>query len=262
MAIFSSFPENKARLFLASPQALLKRTNSSLDFHIIKKDEKFDTFILKDYEEKPFVEQQGDFSSRAFLIDIFSPAYDRPLRVQLFGDKIQSIHLLDENFKKRQEELKQALIPSLYEWNWTGEDRKNLCLHLKKQEQILNSSLPSELFKNFSRGDLYFGFENLLNCLNKTCSLNYFSSLPQICLFEPEKTKDHFLEEKSKLEKEHPFFTEENLFLNWEKLEPQAVENQKDAFLIKVRASSFLKKSVENENLIPDSLKDFFFYSF
>ena len=211
--------ESQASLFLASPQALLKKTNNSMDFHIIKTEGCFARSVLTGYKEKSYVEREGEFSSRAFLIDIFSPAYDTPLRVQLLGDQIQSIHLLDKSFKKRQTELSQALIPPIYEWGWSGEDRKKLCDHLRKQEKLLNRSLPSDLFKNFSRGEMYFGFENLLNCLDETCSLNCFSQLPQIWMFEPERARDQFLEEQYQLEKEHPFFISKNLFLSWDTLE-------------------------------------------
>ena len=216
---WAGFSESPLGLFLASPQALLKKSHSSLNSSVIKVGGIFSQTVLMPYTKTAFVERVGDFSSRAFLIDIFSPAYDTPLRFQLRGDQIQSIHLLDRDFKRRQKELEQALIPSPYEWRFKGEDRKKLCSYLKKQESSLKSSLPLELFKNFSRGTVFFGWENLLNCLDKTCSLDFFSVSPQIWLFEPEKAKHQFLEEKSKLEREHPFFTEKNLFLDWEKLE-------------------------------------------
>lgn len=216
--------ENRPNLFLASPQALLKKTDISLNFYVIKKGGNFNSFVLEDYEEAAFVERAGEFSSRAFLIDIFSPAYDTPLRVQLSGDKIQSVHLLDKEFKRRTKELEKALIPSLYEWSFKGEDRKKLCAYLRRQEKALSRTLPQELFKSFSRGNIYFGFENLLNCLNETCSLDFFPSPPLIWLFEPEKTKACFLEEKSRLEGEHPFFTERNLFLDWNKIEEQQLQ--------------------------------------
>lgn len=263
---WASFAENSPGLFLSSPQALLKKTNISLSCHIIKTGENFKSSFLENYEEKAFVEKAGDFSSRAFLMDIFSPAYKSPLRIQLVGDKIQSIHLLDADFKRRQEELKQALISSPYEWSFKGKDRKKLCVYLKQQESLLNHTLPPELFKSFSRGELYFGFENLLNSLDKNCSLDFFSHPPQIWLFEPEESKTHFLEEKSKLERELPFLTEENLFLDWAEIERQR-ESQKtketlsgeaSSFpLVKLRASFPKSLSSESQHLVSSILKNF-----
>ena len=219
-------------LFLASPQALLKKTNAQLKSFTLKKGDSFNYDILSDYSHKEFVEQAGEFSSRSFLVDIFSPVYDRPFRVELLGDRIQSIHLLDKAFKRREEELAQALISSVKEWSFKGEDRKKLCEYLRQKEHEMNVSLPADLFESFSRGKMYFGFESLLNCLDSACSLDFFSDSFQIGILEPEETKEHFLNEQSKLEKEHPFFNSKNLFLTWEKLEKKELElSNKDSFL-------------------------------
>ena len=250
-------------LFLASPQALLKKTNLSSCGLIIEKGKSFSFSSLNHYQEKALVEKAGDFSSRDFLIDIFSPAYETPLRLQLMGESIESIFLLDADFKRRKKELEKAFIPSLYEWSFKGEDRKTLCAHLKKQELDLHHTLPPEIFQSFSRGKVEFGFENLLNCLDTSCSLDCFPSPPLVCLFEPEKTKSIFLEEKSKLESEHPFFIQENLFLAWNKLEEIGQKNSsskesldKEMSLIKVRAS--FPKSLSSNSLQNDSsLKNF-----
>ena len=249
---WAGLSEKKPCLFLASPQALLKKTDISLNIYTFKKGEILNRSILKDYEGTSVVERPGEFYSRSFLIDIFSPAYDSPLRIQLSGDHIQSIHLLDREFKRRQTELDQALIPSLYEWSWTGEDRKKLCDHLREQENLLSCVLPQELFKSFSRGHIYFGFESLLNCLNSTCSLDFFPYPPQIWLFEPEKTKAHFFEEKSMLEREHILFTSENLFLDWQRIEEnntQLLEKQG------LKQSNLKRKKSNDQNIKTQKLE-------
>jgi len=259
--------ENLNSLFLASPQALLKKTNVSLNIPIIYKGNKWDSTILKTYMEKAFVEKGGDFSLRGFVMDVFSPVYKHPLRIQLSGSEIQSIHILDESFKKRKQEISQAFIPSLYEWAWTGEDRKNLCDYLRRQEKQLKHRLPVDLFKSFSKGDFYFGFEHFHNCLDSTCSLDYFSTPPVVWIFEPEKVKSEFLDNQYQLEKEHPFFYSKNIFLDWEKIENLNWQQQKPqlyqeknkiplAPLIKIR--SFLPRSLSMKNSnLPQGLKSF-----
>ena len=47
------------------------------------------------YQTSPLVEDPGTFSVRGDLIDIFSPLYDRPLRLELFGDTVESMRLFD-----------------------------------------------------------------------------------------------------------------------------------------------------------------------
>lgn len=242
-------------LFLASPEALLKKTDCSVDFFLLKKGGAFDSSILADYKEREFVQRAGEFSSRSFLLDVFSPAYESPLRVQLLGEDIQSIHLLSGDFKKRERELNQAVIPSLQEWNLKGEYRKELCAYLKEEEKTLESLLPPDLFRHFSRGESYFGFENLLNSLSPSCSLDFFSKPPLIWLFDPEKTKEDFLDRKSELEKEQIFFTDKNVFLPWEKIKNSPI-------LIKVGggySKVFGKEQNVNssEGNLPDSFNNF-----
>ena len=173
------------------------------------------------------------------------------------GNTIQSIHLLDISFKRRQKELKQAIIPSPYEWSFKGEDRKNICAYLKEQEGLLKANLPSEMFKSLSRGRIYFGFENLLNAPDVTCSLDYFSKPPQIWLFEPKKTKNDFLEEKLKLGKEHPFFTEENLFLDWKRLEGQEKKTEHKPKIKKPESNKTKQVKQEQKESDDQKQKDF-----
>ena len=228
---------SQAGLFLAEPQALLKKTEPKAPCFWIKKESLFPSSCLRHYSQKVFVEKAGEFSSRSFLMDIFSPAYQEPLRIQLFGNKVQSIHLLDKNYKKRQKELEQALVPSPLEWSFKGEDRQKLCAYLKKQELSSGTALPPDVFKSFARGEIYFGFEHLFNCLNKKCSLDCFPDPPVIWLFEPERAKAHFLETSDRLAGEHPFFTMKNLFLPWSRIEKNIPSE-----------NSFIKESMDRQN--------------
>jgi transcription-repair coupling factor (superfamily II helicase) len=43
------------------------------------------------YERTMIVEEPGDYSLRGGIIDIFSPLYDDPIRIELFGDHVDSL---------------------------------------------------------------------------------------------------------------------------------------------------------------------------
>ena len=246
-------------LFLASPQALLKKTNTELNTFFLKKGELFNQEIFKDYSHTDFVEKEGEFSTRGFLIDIFSPVYTRPIRVELLGDQIKSLHLLDQSFKIREKELEQVIISPVWEWSLKGEKRKKLCDYLRQEESKLQTVLPLELFENISKGKTYYGFEALLNCLDKNCSLDFFSDLSQIWLIEPDKTKEYFLNDQLKQSKEHVFFTPENLFTSWETIEKKEQELlKKDELIIddSYKSSlSFKDHSIEKQAIKEDSYK-------
>ena len=206
-------------VFLASPSALLKKTNISSNTRFIEKGGRFDSaLLLADYKQKAFAESEGEFASRGIVWDVFSPTYSAPLRIQMEEDRIQSIHQLDKEFKRRQTELEKAFIPSPYEWLRTGEDTKKLFEHLREQEQNLKQKLPLEFFKLLNRKQVLPGFEGLLNALDSSCSLDSFAEKPQIWVFDPDQTQADFLQERQSLKTQHSFWTQDNLFVSWDQL--------------------------------------------
>ncbi len=56
------------------------------------------------------VEGVGQFALRGGILDFFSPAYDRPVRAEFFGDEIDSMGLFDPATQRRTENLKEAEI--------------------------------------------------------------------------------------------------------------------------------------------------------
>ncbi|MGB9851880.1 MAG: transcription-repair coupling factor [Candidatus Kapaibacteriota bacterium] len=59
----------------------------------------YETFIgnlvLKGFERKDFIEEQGDIAVRGSIVDIFPLGLDNPLRIEFFGDEIESLRLFD-----------------------------------------------------------------------------------------------------------------------------------------------------------------------
>ncbi|HPD60431.1 MAG TPA: transcription-repair coupling factor [Thermodesulfobacteriota bacterium] len=47
--------------------------------------------VLSGYHNVPLVEERGEFSVRGGIVDIFPPLYDAPIRLELFGDTVDSI---------------------------------------------------------------------------------------------------------------------------------------------------------------------------
>ena len=43
------------------------------------------------FQNVPLVEERGDFSARGGIVDLFPPGYERPLRLEFDGDRLESI---------------------------------------------------------------------------------------------------------------------------------------------------------------------------
>ncbi|MCE5335531.1 MAG: transcription-repair coupling factor [Desulfobacteraceae bacterium] len=58
----------------------------------------------------PLVEEYGDFSRRGGVLDIYAPLYRWPLRLEFFGDELESIRLFHPSTQRSMGTLQDALI--------------------------------------------------------------------------------------------------------------------------------------------------------
>ncbi|OLD58167.1 MAG: transcription-repair coupling factor, partial [Ignavibacteria bacterium 13_1_40CM_2_61_4] len=111
-------------LVVASAQSAMQRVPGPADFERaiveIKVGEAndFEKLIVRlqelGFERKDFVESYGDFAVRGGIIDVFPYAGDNPIRLEFWGDKVESIREFDSLSQRSIRELKQtSLIPPL-----------------------------------------------------------------------------------------------------------------------------------------------------
>ncbi|MCY1016841.1 transcription-repair coupling factor [Pyxidicoccus sp. MSG2] len=116
------------------------------------------------YQNSPLVEDVGTFSVRGGLLDVFSPLYDKPVRLEFFGDTIESIRAFDPQSQRTVDSLKEVSLVPAREVILTDEtrpraeaaaravaDRINLpTIQLRERLDALREGLPG------------FGLEGLL----------------------------------------------------------------------------------------------------
>ena len=62
------------------------------------------------YERRPVVEEKGEFSVRGGVIDLFPPLYDQPVRLEFWGDEVESIRLFDPATQRSQGSLDDLTV--------------------------------------------------------------------------------------------------------------------------------------------------------
>lgn len=62
------------------------------------------------YEKKDFVEESGDYSVRGGIVDLFPENYESPLRIEFFGETIESIREFDITTQRSVRELSSIKI--------------------------------------------------------------------------------------------------------------------------------------------------------
>ncbi|GAJ07339.1 unnamed protein product, partial [marine sediment metagenome] len=92
----------------------LKKTSWKLKVgDVLKKDDFLKILLEQNYRSVEIVEEKGEFSSRGGIIDFFPVTSENPLRLELFGDQIESIRYF--NLSTQRSLLKLAdytLLPS------------------------------------------------------------------------------------------------------------------------------------------------------
>ncbi len=112
------------------------------------------------YRDAYRVESTGDLCVKGGLIDIFSPYHDSPLRLELFGHRIESIRTFDPVHQKSLKQLKTAFLSPASETIYTEEEREYIpklfadCIKEKTNE-------THQIQTQLARGSFFQGIEYL-----------------------------------------------------------------------------------------------------
>ncbi|WP_456325844.1 transcription-repair coupling factor, partial [Desulfonauticus submarinus] len=108
-----------------------------------------DTLIKFNYKRVVQVVDKGEFAVRGSVLDIFSPYYEYPIRIDLFGDFIEEIKLFHPISQKSIKEVDEVFIIPFFikppeksiefkELNQIGETKKDINDYLEKELYFFN----------------------------------------------------------------------------------------------------------------------------
>lgn len=146
--------------------------------HEVDRDSLFDRFAHAGYARMAIVEERGEFAVRGGILDIFPPQSRLPLRVELFGDEVESIREFDPATQRSLEKLDRAAAPPPRELLFSRErviDRGDelRLLGLERDDE----AQANELLDALLRGHLPPGIEALAPLL-QTRQDSVFDYLP------------------------------------------------------------------------------------
>ncbi|MEO7444595.1 MAG: transcription-repair coupling factor [Ferruginibacter sp.] len=128
---FAAEKGNRGGAIVTYPEALLEKVvlPATLNQHIIsiKQAATLDvTAVLQKFTEQgfsrtDFVYEPGQFAIRGGIVDIYSYGNEKPYRIELFGDEVDSIRIFDPETQLSERKLLQVnILPNL---NYTGEEK-------------------------------------------------------------------------------------------------------------------------------------------
>ncbi len=172
------------------------------------------TLEANGYQHTSMVEEQGDYSIRGGVIDLFSPRYPQPTRLEFWGDRLESIRHFDPVSQRSEKGLKELiLLPA--------------CEVIKGKKNILRARSMGRLPGHYGADSPFPGQEAWLNHFYESPD-TIFPYLPErsvLVLMEPgtieregEKTEKRFHRDIEKYREEcagkgEPFPDTEGLFV-------------------------------------------------
>jgi transcription-repair coupling factor (superfamily II helicase) len=73
------------------------------------------------YRQTDVVEQQGEYARRGGILDVYSPEMERPLRIELFGDEVESMRRFDPVTQRSAAAMEETVLLPLTETPVTEE---------------------------------------------------------------------------------------------------------------------------------------------
>ena len=99
---------------LEDPRAYRERHQRIARGQAVSLNQLVQTWLMIGYEPSPLVDQPGLFSRRGGILDVFPPG-GRPLRIEFWGDEIDTIRVFDPATQRSTDQLDQALVGPAHE---------------------------------------------------------------------------------------------------------------------------------------------------
>ena len=153
MGVLHALASGKTAIVVAPINAVLRRT---MPRHILREsclsikvgeELDMDTFVEQlvkmGYERTDVVDRHGEFSRRGGIVDVYASSEDNPLRIELFGDEIESIRHFDSASQRSIDKIESALLLPAREVLMTEDSAAKAVAKIRKELSGQVTSLSS-----------------------------------------------------------------------------------------------------------------------
>jgi transcription-repair coupling factor (superfamily II helicase) len=155
------------------------------------------------YTRVSLVEQVGDFAVRGSVVDFFGPLLDDPVRVEFFGDEVESLRRFDAADQRSQLGLAEAQVIPVHpvDLSPAAVERAVAGVRRLAREEGLSTRRLAELTERMELAVPFTGLESFLP-LYYPAAADLFAYLPDDCLhclLEPAEVTDRLAAEAEAL---------------------------------------------------------------
>jgi len=168
------------------------------------------------YERTDVVDRHGEFSRRGGIIDVYASSEDLPLRIELFGDEIESIRHFDSATQRSVDKIESALLLPAREVLMTEESAEKAVAKIRKElsGQVTNldgvedpeaaKRIAEKVEDDITRIENLAYFDEIEFYLpylhpDEVSILDYLPADAIVCLDEPMQIKSHWEAHEEKM---------------------------------------------------------------
>jgi transcription-repair coupling factor (superfamily II helicase) len=136
------------------------------------------------YRHTDLVYEVGDFAVRGGILDFFPPGEEAPIRVDLFGDTVESIRWFDPQSQRSEDTLEAVRVLPLYLFAGGAAEARRLADLLLAQDPDLGPE-AAELVERLRGASSFPGWENYLPLLSESVALLDLVDDPLVFAVDP-----------------------------------------------------------------------------
>ncbi|MFL5262232.1 MAG: CarD family transcriptional regulator, partial [Anaeromyxobacteraceae bacterium] len=132
------------------------------------------------YARVPLVEDPGTFAVRGGIVDVWSPVDERPVRLELFGDEVESAKAFDHESQRTLGDVEEVVVCPAREAFFTDDAKEAAKSAVRDAAERVNrpSSRVREVLDAIDQGTPFFGVEALLPGFHAGGLATLFDYLP------------------------------------------------------------------------------------
>lgn len=173
------------------PRSIMKANSYEIKLgEVLEKNKFIDKLINMGYVREHKVEGVGQFSIRGGIIDIFTPNFENPVRIELFDDEIDSIRPFDIFTQKSIEKIKKIKILPARSFLYP-ESIETAVLEIKKD---INSNTSEDIVYDLERIQNKMYFEGVSKYIDyfyeENTIFDYIQNADIFVVNDPNRTSD------------------------------------------------------------------------
>jgi transcription-repair coupling factor (superfamily II helicase) len=164
-------PALRPRIVVASAEALARRTVPPAELAargttlqkgaMVDREELARLLVAGGWARTPVVDEPGTFAMRGGVIDVYTPLAPHPVRVELFGDEIESLRWFDAESQRTLRAIDWVHLHPVRETINTGAGDVRTRLRAHADEIAFPSKATRRLIEQLEAGDVFVGIEGL-----------------------------------------------------------------------------------------------------